>query len=323
VLDYTTTSVQVINSGAIALNIPIQASSIGNMAFTPDGKELYVVANNIFAGTLSGFAVIDTDPLSSTENQVTYLRLDSTAISFVMIDPSGSYAYFTDGCGVEVLNLQSSSPNFERVVANVTGFTTGLIGEAVFTPNGNQLWWPEAGPYGVPSLVAVINSNPASAGFATKQEITLASGGNPQGISVSSDGTRAFLSMWSSGGVQVLNTSTFAPVTTFTGGSGFGFRGNTLSSDGTALWVATDGDTYLEEFSVNTATDTYSYVNQLQFDSTTDNIHYDWLSKDGSTAYIPGYTAQVLYQANITTTPPTALSPISLGGNAEYLAIHP
>lgn len=319
----TTVNVQAINSGAIVLNIPIQATSINNMAFTPNGKELYVVANNIFGGSLSGLAVINTDPTSSNENQVTYLRLDSTAVGMVWIDPAGAYAYFSDGCGMEVLNIQPSSPNYQQVVADITGFTTSLIGEAAFTPNGNQLWWPESGPYGSPSLVAVINSNPASSGFATKQEITLTTGGNPQGISVSADGTRAFLSMWSSGGIQVINTSTFGTVTTFTGGSGFGFRGNTLSSNGSTLWVASDGDTYLEEFSVDTATDTYSYVNQLMFDSTTDNVHYDWLSKDGSTAYIPGYFAQVLYEANITTTPPTALSSISLGGTACFMAVHP
>jgi hypothetical protein len=87
--------------------------------------------------------------------------------------------------------------------------------------------------------------------------------------------------------------------------------------------VVTDGGTYLEKYGVNSATDTYAFLSELNFDGTSNNIHFVRLSKDGLTAYVPGGTTSLLYSADLTADPPTRLPDVSLGGAANYLAVHP
>ena len=313
--------VSVVTGSAQAASLPI-AGQMGGMDFTPDGKRLYQVANNILGGSQSGFAVIDTDPSSPNQGMISYVALDNSSLSRVRIDPTGQYAYFGDGCGLEILDINPASPSYHHVVGTVTGFTVGLDGEPGFSPGGKQLWWPEDGPWGNPSAIAVINTDLSSPGFKTVREMPLPSGVNPQGISVSKDGTRAFVSMWGGNNITVVNTATLSTVTTFNGGSGYAPRGNVISADGSVLWVVTDGGNYLKEFSVNTAADTYAFLGEVNFDFASNNVHYVRLSKDGSTAYVPGCNIPVLYEAS-TTVPPTALPAIPQAGLPLFIASHP
>jgi YVTN family beta-propeller protein len=321
VADLTVNQVSVVTGGTQVATIPI-AGQVGYLDFTPDGRRLYTVANNLFGGSQSGFAVINTDPASPNQGVISYLTLDNSGLSRLRIDPNGQFAYFGDSCGLEILDVNPADAAYNHVVGVITGFTVGLDGEPGFSPDGKRLWWPEDGPYGNPSQVAVINTDPSSPGFKTFQEIPLPSGVNPQGISVSKDGTRAFVSMWGANNITVINTATLSVVTSFNGGSGFAPRGNVLSASGSVLWVVTDGGNYLKEFSVNTATDSYNFLGEVFFDSASNNVHYVRLSKDGLTAYVPGDNIPVLYEA-ATTVPPTALPPIPQVGVPLPIAAHP
>lgn len=319
--DLGANQISVVTGSAQVASIPI-AGQMGNMDFTPDGRRLYQTVSGIFGGSLNGFAVIDTDPASPTQGVVSYLQLDNTGVARVRIDPQGRFAWFGDGCGLEALDINPASATYHHVLGTAKGFTVGLDGEPGFTPDGHQLWWPEDGPFGNPSQIAVINTDPSSPGFTSFREIPLPSGVNPQGISVSKDGTRAFVSMWGANNITVVNTATLSVVTSFNGGSGFAPRGNVLSADGSVLWVVTDGGNFLKEFSVNTATDTYTFLGEVNFDSASNNVHFVRLSKDGTTAYVPGDNIPVLYEA-LTTVPPTALPSIPQAGMPVFLASHP
>ena len=314
--------VSVVTGSAQVAAIPVSAAQLGGMDITPDGKRVYQVADGILGGSLNGFAVIDSDPTSPTQGVVTYLQISNSGIAKVRISPQGNFAYFIDTCGLEVLDINPADTDYNRVIGTVTGFMTGLDGEPGFSPDGKQLWWPEDGAFGNPSGIAVINTDPTSPGFKTLREIPLPGGSNPQCISVSKDGTRAFVSMWGANNITVINTATLAIVTSFNGGSGFAPRGNVVSADGSVLWVVTDGGNYLKEFSVNTASDSYSFLGEVLFDSASNNIHLVRLSKDGTTAYVPGDNIPVLYEA-LTTVPPTALAPIPQSSLPVFISSRP
>jgi len=264
-------------------------------------------------------AVIDTDSASPTRGQITYLPLSNSTIGSVHVDRSGRFAYFNDGCGIEVLDVNPSSPTYHTLVANLPAATANLESVADFTPDGKQLWWLEDGGYGHPSVIGVINTDATSPSYRTLNEFFLPDGSNPQGISISRDGTKAFLSMWGGTTIKVLNTSDFSTLTDISGGSGASPRGNVLSADGNDLWVATDGGNYLKKYDTNTL----SFVTELFLDSGSNNIHFVRLSNDGRTAYEPGCTIPVLYQVDITTMPPTRLADVPMQSVPINLAIHP
>jgi DNA-binding beta-propeller fold protein YncE len=270
--------------------------------------------------------LIDTDYNSATLNQVLQqvpvTLSGNPAMRAIYIDPAGKYGYFSaNNTQIKVLDVNSSSGTYLQVVGSVTGtLTATLQDDAAFTPDGKRLWWLEDGSFGSPSLIAIVNTDSASSSFQSLTEFTMPSGFNPQGISFSTDGSKAFVGSWGTNVIRVLNTSTLATITDIPNSPGTAPRGVALSPDGSSLVTSTDGGSYLVKYDPN------SYVSQgsVTFDAINSAIHYVKISNDSQFAYIPGQSAgNVVHVVNIAPNPMVKLPDIPVGSSPMFLAVHP
>ena len=298
------------------------------LAFTPDGSRLYVGAGS------SGIVVIDTVPSSPTYNQViTTIPINQTVggvpltrADTIFIDPLGRLAYFHSGFYIGVLDIRPSSPTFQQIIGAVSGITVGNILEAAFTPDGRSLWWPEDGGFGCRSGVAVIDTDPLSPGFNIATEFSLPStpfcpgfGFNPQGISITPDGTKAYLSGWGFNEIKVIDTATHTTITDIFGGDGGAPRGNAITADGTRLYVVTDGSTVLRAYNISTN----SFVNDVILDFTSDGVHLVRLSVDGTRAYVSGSNVPFIRVVDVSASPPSLVTNVTVGPVPMLLAVQP
>lgn len=315
------------NSKKVVATIPTGANGVGaqGLAFTPSGNLLYVATND-GPGTRD-IVVIDTARGSKTFNQIIATITISITINgitfdraqFIFIDPLGRFLYFSGTSGVGVIDIRDGSPTRYQVIAAVSGITIGIVPQAAFSPDGKELWWPEDGGFGHPSGVAIINTDPSSPGFNTATEISLPDGFNPQGISISPDGSKVYLSGWGSNVIRVMDRLSRSVITDISGGDGFAPRGNVISSDGARLYAVTDGNTVLRAYNATNN----SFIDDVILDNTVNGVHFVALSGNNTRAYINASNQNALLVVDVTTSPPTLLATIKVGNVPSGVAVRP
>lgn len=312
-------------TNAVLTTIPIPSTNAGALAFTPDGSRLYVTTGDV-PGSVD-IAVIDTAPASPTYNQVvTTIAINATigATTFttahtIFIGPGGKFAYFRFFDKIGVLDIDAASPTFHQVVGAVTGITIPPENEAAFTPDGKEMWLILAGGFGFPSGLAVINTDPSSPGFNTATQLSIFSGFNPQGISITPDGAKVFVSGWGSNRIRVFDRVSRAFVTDIFGGQGFAPRGNAVTPDGKKLLAVTDGQTVVREYNAITNT----FVNGVVLDFTSNGVHFIRTSVNGARAYVSGSNVNFVRVLDLTTSPPAPFTNVTVGPVPVFLAVQP
>ncbi|MEI6239832.1 MAG: right-handed parallel beta-helix repeat-containing protein, partial [Planctomycetia bacterium] len=213
-------SVSVIDT---ATNTLVQTISTGDftefLAFSPDGSQVY--ASNYGSGTVS---VIDTTTL--------------TVVNTISVGAGPRQAVFTpDGSTAYVPNLTDGTVSVIRT-SDATVTATITVGSdpyfAAILPNGSKVYVPS---YERNGKVSVIDTNPASGTFNTViATISTGSRSYPQYITISADGSRAYVVVDGYDEMAVINTATDTIVATPTTGNYPVYPA--LSPDGLSLYVS-------------------------------------------------------------------------------------
>jgi DNA-binding beta-propeller fold protein YncE len=242
----------------------------------------YVVGGAITnGGTTPEIAVIDANPNSSTFNQVISTIPNTSLATKLAITPDGSRGYVANNDGtVSVIDTNPSSTTFNSVVATITpqGNPVGppAFGIAI-TPDGSRAYsgWRSDSSGNV--FASVIDTVPTSLTY-NQVLATINSGlpDNGQGIAVTPDGSRAYLTGLATpvpcpGGSCTITTTTGQTFTCSNGGPTCNFNAlievvntatNTIDPtltltsgcETTAIAITPDGTrAYVKDFlSVNT-----------------------------------------------------------------------
>jgi len=307
----------------VKATIPIPASGSLDLAFTPGGRHLYVATSD--APGPADLVLIDTDPGSPT-----YLSVIDTveinvpvgggvvqAIYALRISPGGDFAYGAAGSFTVVIDLCPGSPTYHQVVAT-PAVTPGLIGEAAFTADGKELWWPIDGGYGFPTRIAILDTDAASPGFATATEIALPDGFNIQGIDISAAGV-AYVSGWGANRIRRIDVASRATLGDVFGGQGFAPRGLALSSDDSRFYVVTDGFMVLRTYDAGSNL----FLGDHLFDFAVDRVHFVQLSLDDRLAYVTAHKGNLLQVADVTGTSPVPYLGLTMPGPPARVAVQP
>jgi predicted alpha-1,2-mannosidase len=193
--------------------IPVGSGPDGEV-ITPDGKFLYVAANNS-----NNVTVINT----ATNQVVTTIAVGSVAADL---------AVTPDGKTVWVSNYGDGTVQPIDVATNTAGtpVTVGSEAERVaITPSGGQLWVADQGS-GAVSVVDLATGKVAA---------TVPVGAAPFGIAFNHAGTLAYVTNGGSNTVSVVNTSTYAVTATITVGADP--QGIRTAPDGSVIYVADFG----------------------------------------------------------------------------------
>lgn len=321
VSDRASHQITVFDGTANAVEALLTVTNVSSLAFAPDGRRLYV---STFPSP--DILIIDTVPSSPSFLQKIGSIKINTVINSVLVtnahslfaDPTGNFLYFNNGTEVGAIDLRPCS---EYAILPVSGISVNPIAQAAFTPDGKELWWPADGGFGFPSLIYAINTDPDSPGFNTSTVIPLESGINPQGISISPDGSYAYISMWGGNRIRVMLVAAKTALTDIFGGAGFAPRGNAITPDGSRLYAVTDGLMVLRAYDAGFNT----FLGDLTYDFTSDGVHFVQISLDGTRAYIVGSNIGDVKVADISVNPPTPVAslPIGLPYTSIYVVVQP
>ena len=263
-----TNTVTVINTktGAVVGNPIFVGTAPTGVLANADGSRVYVA--NRTSGTVSVIRTSDNTVIGS-------VRV-GTQPEQMALNSAGTKLYVTNygSSNVSVVDVSGQSPSL------ITNVAVGANprGIAFVTVNGQpRVYVTRYGSSSVAVIDATTNNQldvkPSTPN--TVDSITV--GANPQSITISPDGTRAYVTNYGSNSVSVINTAT----NTVDGTAisvGTKPVGVSLSRDGSLLYVANSNDTVSV---INTKT--RAIVATLQVDSTPEtNNHYLTVRSDGS-----------------------------------------
>ena len=141
-----------------SIQLPLLAAIEGS-TFSPDGTRLYVTGwgpGNLF--------IVDSDPLSPTYKSILSTISVQHGARSIVVPPSGQFAYIaSDGGGVDVIDLRSSSGSFLTHIQNAGSYNS--VHKICCSLDGNFVYVTSGGED--PNKLFVIDSNPASATFNT------------------------------------------------------------------------------------------------------------------------------------------------------------
>lgn len=306
--------------------ISIPGPHVRGMDFTPDGRRLYVTTEDTTGS--NDIVVVDTDPKSPTFHKVlTTLSIDSapgaatpvTGATGIFVDPSGKRAFVrVDNGYLAVLDTDPCSSTYHHLGPAIV---TGVGIHCAFTPVSvaKELWCNQDGPWGTPSAVAIFNTDPSSAAFATATQLSLPDRFSPQGISISPDGSKAYVSSWGSALVRVFDRATHGSLGDMSGGGGTSLRGNALSPDGKRLYAVTDGTTTVRAYDASTR----ALLGSVQLDTTGDSGHLISLSLDGRKAYVSGANVNYLRIIDVTGATPVQSTTVAVPGGPGWISVRP
>ena len=132
-------------------------------------------------------------------------------------------------------------------------------------------------------------------------------GTNPYGITISPDGTKAYVVNKGSNSVSIINTSTYA-VTTITSGVGSAPTGVAISPNGTTLWVTNYSSGTVSIFN----TSTNALITTVTVGTNPYGISF---SSDGNTVYVANYGSNNLSVINASTHTVSAIVTLPSGSN--------
>jgi YVTN family beta-propeller protein len=213
-------------TGAIikTIALPAGAKPFG-IAFRPDYSTAYVT------DTANGKVY-----RIGSDRVLTTINTPSSYNNAISIHPNGRFAYISSSAGVLILDTNSSSPTFNTITGIISGCSSGSI---VFTPDGTRAYASIDGNYGSVSQIKVINTSSHTIVNTIQLPIPTA----PQGVAVSPDGKRVYVSGWVSQKVSVIDTDTTSPtyntVTAVIPVSGEA-RGIALSPTGNLAYITLD-----------------------------------------------------------------------------------
>ncbi|MCP9273565.1 tandem-95 repeat protein [Mycolicibacterium arenosum] len=342
----------------------VQNIAVGNgpayAAITPDGTRLYVTNGNsasvsvvdIAPGSPNRYRAIDTD--GNAANGVTNIPVGNTPRE-IAISPDGTRAYVVNAGShtVSVIDIDPTSVNYNKVV-DVDPSTGGIdnvpVGTGPYavaiTPDGKRLFVTSITSTTVtvinvdaasPTRYQVIDANGAAAG----NNIALSPSANPNGIAISPDGTRAYITNTNLDSVTVLDIQPGSPTQyqiLDTNGAAAGVNipvgdapvGIKLNADGTRAYlvnslgstmtvidIAPGSPTRYQVIDTNPTTaglDAVAVANPLALA----------LTPDGTRAYVSNTSAgtvTVIYLAGAADDGVAATTPISYVGASPFAAL--
>ncbi|QYL20729.1 Ig-like domain-containing protein [Mycolicibacterium diernhoferi] len=214
--------------------IPVGAHPSGVVA-SPDGKLLYVSFPYSHA-----VSVINTDSTSAAYN---------TVVATYTVDNSGALAITPDGSRLYIAS--NKAPKWNVSVVDTTTGTVAAVpvansingnGSIAISPDGNRGYFTNGDDGG---SISVIDTNPTSAAYNTVVAtipMTYASAG----VAFSPNGSRAYVTSWSSNYMSVINTATNTVTSSFAVRD-VTYLGNVVvSADGKTAYIATNWVTAID-----------------------------------------------------------------------------
>jgi predicted alpha-1,2-mannosidase len=266
--------------------IPVGSGPDGEV-ITPDGKLLYVAANNS-----NNVTVINT----ATNQVVTTIPVGSVAADL---------AVTPDGKTVWVSNYGDGTVQPIDVATNTAGspVTVGSEAERVaITPSGSQLWVADQGS----GAVSVVD-------LATNTVVkTVDVSAAPFGIAFNHSGTQAYVTNGGSGTVSVIDTSTYAVVATI--GVGSDPQGIRTAPDGSVIYVADYGSNGITP--IDPATDKAG-----AFIPVADGSYQIAFTPDSATAWVVNTGANNISPVDVATG--KAGAPVTVGNAPDGIFVTP
>ncbi len=263
-----TNTVTVINTktGAVVGNPIVVGTAPTGVLANADGSKVYVT--NRTSGTVSVIRTSDNTVIGSVKV--------GTHPESMAINSTETRLYVTNygSSNVSVVDISGSAPSLVTNVA-VGAYPRGI---AFATVNGQPRVYVTRYSSSSVAVIDATTNKQIDINPATKTTIdSIKVGANPQAITVSPDGTRAYVTNYGSRSVSVINTAT----NTLDGSAiavGSKPAGLALSSDGSLLYVANGNDTVSV---INTKTRTV--ITTVQIDSAPENnFHTMAVRSDGA-----------------------------------------
>ena len=212
-------------------------NSPNSIAFTPDGAKAYVVNG---AGSVS---IINT-ATDATIGSVAQNGFSFNSPNSIAITPDGTKAYVANQSGnnVSIVDLNSSSATYNKVVGYITDsgtYLTGVPSNIVISPDGSTAYVVnQTGSSGRGSVVIINVATNATTGIVDDSTYNF---NNPIKIAITLGGAKAYVVNYNDSKVSIINlaTNTVTGFVTDLGSPTFNHPvAVSFSADGTKAYVA-------------------------------------------------------------------------------------
>lgn len=273
--------------------IPIQGQDPYFTAFTPDGSKAYVTCF-----TSNSVSVIDVASLSVFSVITHNIGMNPF---FCISSLDGKYVYITSNNGIDVIDTETNTTSV---------IMTGVSGEyATLSPNGTILYIAIDSPT---NSVLVIDTTTN----AVITSISTPGGTSPVSIAVTLDGSKGYVTNYTSNNVSILDLVNNTFVSLISANIGSEPNITTITPDGTQVYLT---NTHSNNVSViDTATDTA----QLITTGSLNGPYWIVAAPEGSNVYLTNFAngstniTQINTQSNVGTG-------ITVGTKPYFLAVTP